>query len=646
MTFFYNRFSVCNPKKKEKISNRAAHGSRPASWAKLLPLLSLSSRAMRDGRFVNDLWRLRFEGVNRLYGTGSIERLAASHVVVVGLGGVGSWTVEALARSGVGSLSLVDLDEVCISNTNRQLHALSHTVGSSKASALAERVALINPDCAVRLREEWLTVDGAGALVDEEVTAAWARLQAAARVQSDPVPDLRIDGGALEQWLAQLAPLMSMPPAALPVSLLLPMLPNLAVVDAMDGYADKAALLAACALRRVRCVSVGAAGGLTDPTMIRAGDLTIAGDGLLKQTRGEMRRRHGFPPGLPHRNPEWGIRAVYSVETGRASIQGRQKASSAAFGLPKGDCDRFGTACFATGAVGFAAAAEVVTPLATAAALPSAVEGVSGVAGLGTYGGVSPEIAGGVGPDEAAGSERANGAHPEITGGVDVGRAGVRSSGAGANEGEEMLLPPLPVASESAGEAPSRDTAATGVPRSGVPRMCGAWGGRGPLDSGLKGDVKDTEARTRLGASRAAYCAWGSTLEPRILIGHHSVHTDASPSYTTRAPATSRHLVAGTRLPLSSSQRLPSHQLGSRRLASVRLMDQSIPGAASAAIGAPRPRLFDSHSHCHEVNTHTRLWRCRPSTGATPQPPPMLNYCMAHSLSEPLHTGSRPCTNS
>ena len=93
-----------------------------------------------------------------MFGPHSLERLAGSRVCVIGLGGVGSWAVEALARSGVGSLTLVDPDEVCISNTNRQLNALSGTVGRPKASVLAERVRLINPECHVRERQEWLSL--------------------------------------------------------------------------------------------------------------------------------------------------------------------------------------------------------------------------------------------------------------------------------------------------------------------------------------------------------------------------------------------------------------------------------------------------------------------------------------------------------
>ena len=106
-----------------------------------------------------DYYELRFGGTARMLGNAGQSNLRAASVCVIGLGGVGSWAVEALARSGVGALTLMDLDEVCISNTNRQLHSLSDTVGRSKAAVLAERVARINPECAVRVREEWFTLD-------------------------------------------------------------------------------------------------------------------------------------------------------------------------------------------------------------------------------------------------------------------------------------------------------------------------------------------------------------------------------------------------------------------------------------------------------------------------------------------------------
>src|SRR3546814_5521200 len=90
-------------------------------------------------------WQERFSGIDRLYGRGTLERLAASHVAVIGLGGVGSWAVEALARSGVGALTLVDADDLCVSNTNRQLPALEGQYGRGKADAMAERCRAINP---------------------------------------------------------------------------------------------------------------------------------------------------------------------------------------------------------------------------------------------------------------------------------------------------------------------------------------------------------------------------------------------------------------------------------------------------------------------------------------------------------------------
>src|SRR6516164_11030252 len=99
----------------------------------------------------------RFGGVARLYGKAALERLRAAHVCVVGVGGVGSWVVEALARSGVGALTLIDLDDVCITNVNRQLPALDGNIGRPKVSALAERVRAINPACRVEAVTEYFT---------------------------------------------------------------------------------------------------------------------------------------------------------------------------------------------------------------------------------------------------------------------------------------------------------------------------------------------------------------------------------------------------------------------------------------------------------------------------------------------------------
>ena len=99
----------------------------------------------------------RFGGIARLYGQEAVERLAASHVAVVGIGGVGSWAAEALARSGIGRISLFDLDDVCVSNTNRQVHALEGQVGRPKVTVMAERIQAINPACTVKAVADFVT---------------------------------------------------------------------------------------------------------------------------------------------------------------------------------------------------------------------------------------------------------------------------------------------------------------------------------------------------------------------------------------------------------------------------------------------------------------------------------------------------------
>lgn len=113
---------------------------------------------------INDKQR-RFSGLQRLYGDGATVRLEQAHVMVAGIGGVGSWTAEALARSGVGELTLIDLDHIAESNVNRQIHALSATLGQAKIQAMADRIAGINPDCRVNLVDDFLGPDNVDALL-------------------------------------------------------------------------------------------------------------------------------------------------------------------------------------------------------------------------------------------------------------------------------------------------------------------------------------------------------------------------------------------------------------------------------------------------------------------------------------------------
>jgi len=229
---------------------------------------------------------------------------------VVGLGGVGSWAVEALARSGVGAITIVDLDDVCVTNINRQLPALEGTIGRPKAEVLAERVLAINPECQVEARLEFFTESTAGALLEP---------------------------GRFE-W----------------------------VIDAIDALKNKALLIARCRAVGLPVVTCGGAGGRRDATGVRVADLAFTHrDPLLRYVRKKLRSRHGFPRDV---DQPFGVPAIYTQEPplypgadGRlceAPLPDAETGINCAGGL--------GAASFVTGAFGFAAAAVVVNALAAA----------------------------------------------------------------------------------------------------------------------------------------------------------------------------------------------------------------------------------------------------------------------------------------
>ncbi|MGA4644898.1 tRNA threonylcarbamoyladenosine dehydratase [Limisphaera sp. 4302-co] len=248
-------------------------------------------------------YEARFGGIRRLLGAGAQERLRRAHVCIIGVGGVGSWVVEALARTGVGALTLVDFDEVCITNVNRQLPALTGHFGKPKVELLAERARLIQPEIRVR---------------------PWQK-------QYTPGTSAEILGAPYD-----------------------------AVVDAIDRPALKAHLVAACRARGLRVVCSGGAGGRTDPTAIRVADLAhVTHDRLLQATRKWLRSRHGFPrgPGRP-----MGVPCVYSPQP---PVYPAPDGSVCARPVPgtnlRLDCrSGYGTACYVTGAFGFAVASVVV----------------------------------------------------------------------------------------------------------------------------------------------------------------------------------------------------------------------------------------------------------------------------------------------
>jgi len=285
------------------------------------------------------LMMIRFGGVGRLYheernddssseqddeGEVVLERLRRSTVVVIGLGGVGSWAAEALCRSGVGNIRLIDFDDVCISNTNRQLHALANTVGQFKIDAMYNRLLQINPNCNVTLLHDFVTEDNVHSILQSH--------------------DKR----------------------------------TTVVLDAMDGSTEKAALYAACADLKLCVVGCGGAAARKDPTKIVCKDLTVVkDDNLLRSARKEMRKKYGFNAGEPFlsrkKTRKWKIDCVYSEEL-LPSDERRAAAATTTKGADSGGsesmsvttsnmrvCDgSMGTACFVTGTFGFVAAGKIV----------------------------------------------------------------------------------------------------------------------------------------------------------------------------------------------------------------------------------------------------------------------------------------------
>ena len=254
-------------------------------------------------------YEFRFGGVARLYGAAALLRLRTAHVMIVGIGGVGSWAVEALARTGIGTLTLVDLDEVCVSNVNRQVPALDGQIGRSKVEVMSERVRAIAPDCRVIPAVEFYTELSEIRLLPE----------------SGPRPNV--------------------------------------VIDALDAVANKVRLIARCHRFGVPTVVCGGAGGRRDPTQVRISDLAqVTHDPLSSEVRKRLRKEYGFP----RDNRPFGLDCVWSTEPPVFPQKDGTVCPGAEAAKEPGESRRlncdwgFGSAAFVTGAFGFAAAARAV----------------------------------------------------------------------------------------------------------------------------------------------------------------------------------------------------------------------------------------------------------------------------------------------
>lgn len=257
-----------------------------------------------------DTFERRFGGLRRLYGVAGAQRIFDAHVLVVGIGGVGSWAVEALARSGVRRLTLIDLDHVSESNINRQIHATEGTLGQAKCEAMRERIALFHPTCVVDVIDEFVTPDN------------WPQLLGALAVDASPS----------------------------------------ALIDACDQVKAKTATAAWARAQGVAIVSVGAAGGKRLAQAVEVGDLAdTTHDPLLASLRHRLRKHHGGA-----RQGHMGLACVFSREAVAPpdASCGIEDAGDGSL-----NCHGYGSVVSVTATFGFCAAGWVLNQLAKPVAL-------------------------------------------------------------------------------------------------------------------------------------------------------------------------------------------------------------------------------------------------------------------------------------
>lgn len=203
-----------------------------------------------------DNYEQRFGGIGRLYTPEGLAKLRQSHICVIGIGGVGSWAVEALARSGIGKITMIDMDDICVTNINRQIHAMTGEIGKLKTEAMQERINKINPECQVEIIDDFITTDN--------------------------IPYYLNRGYDY-------------------------------VIDAIDSVRVKAALIAYCKRNKIRLITTGGAGGQTDPSQIQIIDLSkTIQDPLASKVRSLLRKEYNFS-----QNPKrkFGVDCVFSTQS-------------------------------------------------------------------------------------------------------------------------------------------------------------------------------------------------------------------------------------------------------------------------------------------------------------------------------------------
>lgn len=268
--------------------------------------LSAATDVVSNVISVDQQYERRFQGTQTLYGTAAFDIFAAGHVYIIGVGGVGSWAAEALARTAVGNITLIDLDVLVASNVNRQLPALDSTFGQSKIAAMGARLREINPKVNLHLVDDFLTVDNVAALLPSRSEAK------AAAAEHRPI----------------------------------------VILDCVDDMSAKLAIALHCRFNKLKLVCAGGAGGKIDPSQITVSDLKDSyQDPLLARLRNKLRHEKGINSSL---KDKFGIRCVYSTEPPRVD------KSCQAGGL---QCGGYGSAVAVTSVVAMIMVSEALQML-------------------------------------------------------------------------------------------------------------------------------------------------------------------------------------------------------------------------------------------------------------------------------------------